>query len=131
MSASQQFHVGDLLSITDGHLVSPTNMDGVYRIIDFVTGIPHFTHQLPRGADVCKPWLLQQHPWLAEITVPDSLRGAADVEAFVASVVAKYGPFHEVEPLPFGAYVGREPIAELEEMVGSDRVIVVEVPREH
>lgn len=123
-----KFHIGDLLSITDGHLVSPSHMDGVYRIIDFVTDIPHFTHQLPRGAGVCKPWLLQQHPWLAEITVPDSLRGAADVEAFMEPVVAKYGAFHEVQPLPFGAYVGREPIAEAKEMIGEDRVIVVEIP---
>jgi len=124
MNGGQRFHLGDLLSVTDGHLVSPSHMDGVHRIIDYVTGVPHFTHQLPRGAEVVKPWLLEQHPWLAGITVPDDLRGNADVDEFLESVVSQYGEFHDVTPLPFGAYVGREPIAELEEMVGSDRVTV-------
>lgn len=127
MSESQTFHIGDLISITDGHLVSPSHMDGIYRIIDYVTGIPHFTHQLPRAVEVVRPWLLEQHSWLNEITVPDGLNGKDGVANWLAPVAAQYGEFHDVKPLPFGAYVGREPIAEADEMVGKDRVIVIEV----
>ena len=125
---SQKFHLGDLLSVTDGHLVSPDHIDGVYRIIDYTTGIPHFTHQLPRGAEACKPYLIEQHPWLSKITVPGTLRGESEVASWLAGSVAEYGEFHEVNPLPFGVYVGREPFAELEELVGKDRIIPVEIP---
>lgn len=31
---SQQFHLGDILSITTGFLVSPDRMGGVYRILE-------------------------------------------------------------------------------------------------
>jgi len=124
----QQFHLGDMLSITDGHLVSPNHMDGVYRIIDYITGIPHFTHQLPRAADECKTWLLKQHPWLAEVIAPDEFRDKAHVDEWLAALASKYGEFHPVAPMPFGAYVGREPLSELVEMVGKDRVIAVTIP---
>lgn len=102
--STKRFHIGDLISITSGLLVSPDHMGGVYRVIDYVTGIPHFTHQLPRGADACKPWLIEQHPWLADITVP-AINSEADLTAFLAKVAAQHGEFHDVQPLPLGAYV--------------------------
>lgn len=113
----KQFHLGDLLSITDGHLVSPRHMDGVYDIVDFVTGQLHFTHQLCRGAEVVKPWLLEQHPWLASIEVPDDLNSKETVLGWLAGAVERHGEYHEVNPMPFGMYVGREAIAELREMI--------------
>lgn len=125
---TEQFHIGDLLTVTTDRLLSPSHVDGLYRIVDYVTGVPHFTHQLPRGADACKPHLLKQHPWLAEVTVPDWVDSQETVARFLAQVSASYGEYHDVEPLPFGAYVGREPLAEMEEMVGKDRVIPVVLP---
>lgn len=123
---SERFHLGDLLSVTDGRLVSPDHIHGVCRILDFVTGEAHMTHQLPRGAKVVKPWLLEQHPWLEDIPVPDGLNSKDAVMSWLAPVTAKFGEFHEVEPMPFGLYVGREPIAELREMAPNAEIIVVE-----
>src|SRR5213080_1242489 len=73
LTAARSFHLGDLISITTGRLVSPRHIGGVYDIIDFVTGVQHMTHQIPRAADAVKPWLLEQHRWLADIDVPDGL----------------------------------------------------------
>lgn len=128
--SAKQFHLGDLLSITTHYLVSPDGISGVYRIVDFVTGQQHMTHQLGRAADVITPVLLEQHPWLAEIVVPaDELQGEEAWMSWLAGQVERYGAMHDVEPMPFGAYVGREPIAELREMAPHAQIIELETDR--
>src|SRR3989344_6645903 len=62
---TKEFHLGDVLSITTGRLVSPRHIDGVYDILTFMTGDTLFTHQLPRASDECKPYLVKQFPQLA------------------------------------------------------------------
>jgi len=47
--ATKDFHISDILSITDGRLVSTRHMDGIYEILNFMTGDNLFTHQLPRS----------------------------------------------------------------------------------
>jgi hypothetical protein len=130
MSNTETFHLGDLLSITSGILVSPDRIGGVYRIVDFVTGQQHLTHQLPRASQVVKPWLIQQHPWLDEITVPSSLSSEAEVFGWLATATGRWGEHHEVTRMPFGMYVGRDPIAELREMAPHAQIIQVEMPPE-
>lgn len=133
---SKAFHIGDLLSVTTGILVSSDHIGGVYTVVDFVTGQSHMTHQLPRACDEVKPELLRQHPWLADVTVPDfdipagTTRDEAGriVFGWLEGVVAQYGAMHEVEPMPLGAYVGREPTAELREMAPHAEIITVEMP---
>lgn len=46
----KRFHLGDVLSITTGHLLSPRHMEGVYEILNHMTGDQLFTHQLPRAS---------------------------------------------------------------------------------
>jgi hypothetical protein len=126
---SETFATGDLLSITTKRLLSPDGVDGIYRIVDYVTGVSHFTHQLPRGADAIEPWLIEQHPWLASVTsgfesLTDST-SAEDVRAAVSAVSDEHGEFHVVEPLPAGRYVSRDPVVELVEMIGADRVVPI------
>lgn len=123
---TRDFHLGDLLSITTGHLLSPRGVEALYDIIDFVTGVPHFTHQLPRGADAIKPWLLEQHPWLADVVVPESaLDSEATVLAWLAPATAEHGETHPVRALPHGQYVGRNPLTELAEMAPNTPIIAV------
>lgn len=124
---SKRFHIGALLSVTQDILLRP--IGDVYRVIDYVTGQPHMTHQLIRAKDEITPHLVAQHPWLAGITVPEWVCDEPTVSDFLAEIATEHGRYHEVAPLSFGAYVGREPVAELEEMVGKDRVIRVEIPR--
>ncbi len=126
---SETFHIGDLLTVTTDRLVSPTHMDGLYRLVDYMTGVPHFTHQLPRGVEACKPHLLEQHPWLAQVTVPDGVTGEEAVRVFLETVAADFGEQHEVAPIPDGEYAPREPLSELAEMVGHDRVIPVVIEK--
>lgn len=137
---TKQFHLGDVLSITTGRLVSPRHIDGVYDILNFMTGDNLFTHQLPRASDECKPYLVEQFPQLARAEMDSALAelddalksktGKADVEKIVASwlakQVAKFGEMFEVKPIPTDAHEVKNPIAEAAEMMGGpEKVIVV------
>jgi len=92
-------------------------MDGIYAVVDWMADVPHFTHQLPRAGDVCKPHLLRQHPWLAEITIPESVNNEAALRTFLEMVSARYGEYHEVQRIPEGEYVAQDPLAETAQMM--------------
>lgn len=127
MGTTKTFHIGDLVSVTTGRLVSPNHIGGVYEVVDFVTGQPHMTHQLPRACREVTPWLVERHPWLARVTVPDWACDEETVFQWLASAVAEFGERHEVAQMPLGAYVAREPISELREMAPHAEVITVQL----
>jgi len=120
----KQFHIGDVLSITTGHLVSPRHIDGIYDILNFMTGDSLFTCQLLRAFDECKPHLLEQHPQLNDVdasgVTPENWQEWLDQQ------VARYGENLTVRPIPEGRHEFRNPLDEAAEMMGgSDKVIPV------
>jgi len=64
----REFHLGDILTITTRKLVSPRGMEGVYGILNYMTNDNLFTHQLQRATKECAPFLLEQFPFLKEVT---------------------------------------------------------------
>lgn len=62
----KSFHISDVLSVTTGRLVSSRHMDGIYDLLNFLTGDSIYTHQIPRVMDECKPWLRAQFPELMD-----------------------------------------------------------------
>lgn len=123
---SKHFHIGDVLSITTGRLVSPTHIDGVYDILNYMTGDNLFTHQLPRAAEQCKPELLRQHPALAAVDVSEI--NETNWQWWLDEQVAAFGESLTVEPLCPADYEHQDPIEELTAKIGKDRVIVVSAP---
>lgn len=121
---SEKFSLGTLLSITDGALL--TTMDEVYRVIDYVTGTQHLTHQLGRAAEEIKPWLLRQHSWLADeaLVFPEGLTGEVPVRDWLANKELVYGGPFDVEPMPPGMYQPKDPMIELRLMAGPDKPII-------
>lgn len=122
-AANREFPTEDLLSVTTGLLFG--TWDGLYALIDFVTGVSHMTHQLPRASDVVKPWLLEQHPWLANIAVPAGVEADEVFEPWFAKLVAKHGKTHAVTAMPPGKYEGRDPLVELREMAPNTPIIAI------
>ncbi len=120
----REFDLGDILSITTGRLVSPRHMQGVYDILNFMTDDDLFTHQLPRAGEECAPILLKQHPQLANVSVPDKF-GEADVEQWLAEQKAIYGKTLVVKPVGDDQHQRINFIDELCDMVGPDRVVVI------
>ncbi|GAA5155500.1 MULTISPECIES: hypothetical protein [Amycolatopsis] len=120
---SRRFHLGDLLSVTTGKLLSSNGYAGVQALVEYVTGQAHLTHQLSRAVEEIRPFLLQQHPWLADANIPRDVGDRFDLLCWFAWAKEEWGEWHQVEPMPFGQYVGREPIAELQEMNPNAEII--------
>lgn len=119
---SRDFDLGDVLSVTTGRLVSPRHIDGVYDILGYMTGERLMTHQLPRACDQVKPEVLRQHPDFADLDVPSGLDSEEKVFAWLDSVKLNYGLTRSLVPMI--GHVGQDPIEELADKVGAERIFV-------
>lgn len=134
--STRAFHLGDILSVTTGRLVSPRHIDGIYDILNWMTGDSLFTHQLPRAMDECSGPLLAQHPDLAAIKVPDEFGdGSRDsakeaVDRWLAEQVAVYGETREVAPLDPADHTHIDPLAEIRAMAPHAEIVTVVVDDE-
>ncbi len=142
----QEFHISDVLTVTTGRLVSSRHMDGVYAVLNFLTGDNLFTHQLPRVMDQCRPWLRTQFPALMadapkmvglltalDVDMEERGHGSEVMVAWVEQVRLEMGLPEMIPVYELGAdmYTHIDPLEEIEAMVGKDRVnIVIEVPTE-
>jgi hypothetical protein len=120
---ARDFDLGDILSVTHDRLVSPRHIEGVYDILNFMTGDNLYTHQLPRAGRECKPVLLLQHPVLKEIDIEGV--NAENWRATMGALYAKYGKTLPVEPCGPGVHEQIDPMSELAEKVHPDRIIAV------
>lgn len=133
---TKTFHLGDVLTITTGRLVSPRHMEGVYDILNWMTGDNLMTHQLPRACDECAGPLLAQHPDLAAVTVPvefgDGSEGSAQraVDEWLAAQVTAFGETREVAPLSTEDHTRIDPFDEFAIVAPHAEVIPVVVPEE-
>lgn len=145
----REFHLGDILSITMGRLVSPRHIDGVYDILNYMTGDNLFTHQLGRASEQCRPYLCAQYPQFDPAENPELQFAIGELILMLAAVekwpnpqdadksdvvggwlsklTAQYGEMHPVLILPEGMYVGKDPIEELAERIPAERIIPVVV----
>ncbi len=136
---SKEFHLGTILSITTGRLLSPDGIGGVYEILNYMTGDNLFTHQLPRASRECEPWLLRQHPRLDSgemqfaigelIEMLKTPSGSAEpdllAKGWLAKQTAIYGETLPVEPIPADDHERIHPLDELERMAPGKTVVVV------
>ena len=117
---TKTFHLGELLSVTTGVLMSPKGIGGVYDILNWMSSDDLFTHQLPRVCDECKPYLLKQFPRLAGADLsgitPENFTDR------LAGLVSLYGEFFEVEKLPKDAHEFIDPQSELAEKIHPDKM---------
>lgn len=123
---SKQFHLGDVLSVTTGRLLSPRLMDGIYDILNFMTDDNLFTHQLPRARQECAPILLQQHPQLANIVIPDITPD--NFNAVIEQLCAEHGEFLLVSKLPPHAHEYIDPLSEAAEKIHPSKIAIVIPP---
>lgn len=123
---TKRFHLGDVLSVTTGVLMSPTLIRGVYKILNHMTGDNLFTHQLPRATRECQPHLKAQFPALAN----EKCDGVNEHnhKQRLAELVAKYGEWFDVTPVPEHAHEFIDPMSELAEKVHPSKIITVRPP---
>jgi hypothetical protein len=135
----KEFDLGDILSITHDRLVSPRHMEGIHDILDYTTGENLFNHAMPRVSAICKPVLLAQHPQLNTPEVQAAvdelgakIKLASDrkrfLDGWLTGMKIKFGDELSVEPLRPANYESIDPVFELEERIGADKIIRVELP---
>ena len=74
-----QHHILDILSITHDRLISLDHMDGIYKILNYLTGENLFTRQLVRASKTCKPYLLKTYPILADSRIDAAFEKLTEV----------------------------------------------------
>lgn len=127
-SDTRTFHIGDILTVINDTFVSPNGSDGVFGLLAFLTGDEHlFIHQMPNAADMMVPWLREQFPDLAEVDC-SPVRDAATFVVWMDLMVKKYGETREVTRPPREMWGKHNPITELAEMVGPEKIIAIVMP---
>jgi hypothetical protein len=124
MTEQRVFPLADLLSLTTDRLLSRTHMDGIYSLVNYMTGQDVYTHQLPVVGEACGKALLVQHPFLAGLQPPAD----ADVPGLLAWLAAAervHGDSHPVQPLT--DWVPRNPIEDAADIFGAENVYVAPV----
>lgn len=120
------FGLGAILTVTTDRMLV-ADIGDIYALLNFMTGDNLFTHQLPRAATECKPALLEQHPQLTDITVPD-MPDADAYMAYVARLEDTYGAELPVTPLPADGHTHIDPLTELADMMPDKPIIAVIAP---
>jgi hypothetical protein len=141
----KNFHISDVLSVTTPRLLSSRHMEGVYEILNFLTGDSLYTHQLPRACREVRPWMATQFPQLMDGTPEiDAMLKQLDINIeacpperesrgkacsdFVERVRVRFGlpEYLAVYEMPCEQHTHIDPIEEAKAMVGDDKVIVLE-----
>lgn len=112
--------------VTAGTCRMVCEIDGLYQILNFLTGDELYTHQLLRASKVCEPWLRRQFPWLVVLDTDACNRG--NWRQWLKVITDRVGEHQEVEPLPEGVWTYLDPVEEGIQMFGVDRLAVVQPP---
>jgi hypothetical protein len=108
------FALGDILSITTGHLLSERGIDGIRDLLSYMTGTSLVNTQLPDACDVCQPFLLACYPTLSESALWEELAAfdahrpttpeadAQYLQAWLAPLMARHGARLPIPRLPEG-----------------------------
>ena len=122
---TKDFHLGDVLSITTGRLVSPRLIEGVYDILGWMSGEQLFTHQLPRVRREAAPVILAMHPQLASVD-RDAEITPETLDAWLAERVAEFGETLPVPKLTEDQHERIDAISEMAETVHPDKIITIQ-----
>lgn len=121
---TRTFHIGDILSVVTGKLLSPRKMEGVYDILNFMTGDSIVTHAIPRAIDEMREPILDQHPQLASLDM--STFDVKRIQEWLNEQKSIYGEFLELAPAP-SDHLAINP--EDEPILKNAEVINVQVPK--
>lgn len=121
----RKFHLGDILSVTTGKMLSPQKLGGVQEFLEFMAGGPVWTHQLGRVVGEARPVILTQYPELAEIDISTVVGG--DWLGWLADQVATYGETLPLLPMSADQHEHIDPVSELAEKVHPDRIASIDL----
>jgi hypothetical protein len=143
--ATKEFPLRVLLSVTTGRLLTEAKgprdngIGDLYVLLGWMTNDSPFTHQLPRFADECKPWLLRWFPELTDeatwidVALYDTPaeRIPAAIDAYLIAAQSRgCKPAYDVPRIPVDDHDRKNPFDELVAMRGTDEGIVIVEPQD-
>jgi hypothetical protein len=120
---TKDFPTEQALSAVTGYLLCP--IDGVYAVLNWMTGEELYTHQLPRVGREAAPVLLAAHPELAAAYEEAGQIDRDNWKQWRDVWVARYGATISVPKMNHREHERIDPISELAEHIGPDKIIVV------
>lgn len=134
MDETREFSTLTILSVTTGRLLTTpvgprdNGIGQLYELLGWMTNDQPFTHQIPRFADECSPWLRRWFPDLAALDAEiDRECDAGNPKPLTESLVSRFGATRMVARIPRDDHTVRNPLEELVEMRGSTDGIVLVV----
>lgn len=121
-STTREFATADVLSTVTGRLMG--KMDGVYQVLNWMTGESVFTHQIPRISREAQPVIVAMHPQLqqaideAEQVTPDNWR------VWLQTWEDRYGPTIAVPKFTHETHERIDPLSEAAEHFPPDKILV-------
>jgi hypothetical protein len=97
--AIRNFHLGDILSVTTGRLLSNRHMDGLYDIIGYIVNGKPYTLTLMILSEPCAEHIFKQHPQLREIDANVEFDGVESIERWLQTQIDNYGEYLEIKPM--------------------------------
>jgi len=96
----KSFPIEDVLSVALDKLLSGNGMNGIYAILQYMTGEIIHTGQIPGAMTVCRPAILAQHPELKDADA--SWVTEENLQTWIDTQAATYGKYIELRPLIAG-----------------------------
>lgn len=87
---TKTFPTAQVLSVVTGRLLG--GIDGVYEILEWMTGGAIFTHQIPGVSDEATPAILRLHPDLSEALKESTQVNRTNWSDWLGIWVDRYGP---------------------------------------
>lgn len=120
---TQTFPLADVLGTITGRLLG--KIDGIYRVSEFMSGEPVWTHQLPRVGKEIRPVVLRQHPQIAPVIDEAEAVTPDNWATILSGWIDRFGQTITLRPMSADDHESIDPHSELAEMVHPDRIVVV------
>jgi hypothetical protein len=131
MSTANKFHPSVVATIIVGNMLSYNRMEGVYKILNHMTGEAVFTHQIGRIMQEASPVLKKALPEFTEWVNESGYGLVLDEDShkeWLGRLTKRWGEELEVPVMDVNQHESIDPFSELAEKMHPDKIIQVDVP---
>ena len=122
---TQAFPTGAVNSVMTGYLVSENHMQGIYEVLNWMTGESVFTHQIPRISEEARPVILALHPHLLPVMDECTNVNGDNWKQWLQTWKDRYGDEITVPRMNIAEHERIDPISELAEKVHPSRIAII------
>lgn len=125
MSDTKEFPTLDVVTVATGILVSDRHIESVYDVCGWMLDDSLMTHQLPNASRTLRPHILQEHPWILMLDLPEGDIPA--LKAICARIVEEHGDTVTLTRPESVEWVTGNAMPDLRQIAGARRIIQVDL----